>query len=132
MKIKKRSLEQIDFRPAPNRKIGEVFSEETWGALGVTFRIVDMEPVAEQAPRRPHMHADFEEVIYFMHGRGRIWAAGEWLDVSAGDTVLIPPGVLHATFNVSDESLRLMCFFPVPAGVNARTRGEQYVTFEPG
>lgn len=128
MKVKKRSLEEIQFISAPNRTIGEVYSGQTFGALGVTFRIVEMVPAAEQTPRRPHMHEDFEEVIHCLAGRGRVWSEGEWMDLNPGDTILVPPGVMHATFNASDVPVRLLCFFPRPEGVDARVRADFTLT----
>ena len=114
MKITKRRLDDITFRQAPNRDVGEVFSAKSFGAPNVTFRIVDLAPLSMQKPRHPHRHEGFEEVIHFLQGSGRIWAEGEWYDVGAGDTILIPPGVVHATFNVEDRPMRLLCFFPRP------------------
>jgi mannose-6-phosphate isomerase-like protein (cupin superfamily) len=114
MKITKRGLEDLSFRPAPNRTIGEVFSAQTSGAQGVTFRIVDLAPLSEQKPRHPHWHDGFEEVIHVLGGRGRMWVEGEWYEAAAGDTILIPAGVVHATFNLENQPLRLLCFFPRP------------------
>lgn len=128
MSIKRRRLRDIQFVDAPNRTIGELFSGVTYDAQGITCRIVDLAPASQQEPRRPHKHLDFEETIHFLAGRGRMWADGRWFDVEAGDTVLVPPGVMHATFNASEEPLRLICFFPVPAGVDARVRGDEFLT----
>lgn len=134
MKLKKSSVDDVGAWPAPNRHIRELFSGRTLGAQGVTFRVVDMLPASRQEPRRPHSHPDFEEVIFILSGQGRIWAEGEWLEVRAGDAVLVPPGVVHATFNTTEETLRLASFFPVAEGVDQRTRAAQYVTLdlEPG
>ena len=129
MKIKKRSLTDINFKPLPNRVFGEVFSAQTFGAQEVTFRIVDLAPLSEQQPRRPHWHENFEEVIYYLQGRGRMWVEGEWCDVAAGDTVLVPPGVVHATFNVTEEPLRLLCFFP-RAVIEPFSFADEYLTLE--
>jgi mannose-6-phosphate isomerase-like protein (cupin superfamily) len=128
VKIKHRRASEIAFVPAPNRLIGEVYSGQTLGALGVTFRIVELAPAPEQGPRRPHRHLDFEEVMHFLSGQGRIWAEGEWQEVGEGDSVLVPPGVLHATFNTGAEPLRMLCFFPVPDGVDDRQRADFTVT----
>ncbi len=33
--------------------------------------------------------------------------------ISVGDTILVPAGERHATYNTGTDVLRLMCFFPV-------------------
>lgn len=114
MKIRKKRLEELTFRPAPNRSVGEVFSTHSCDAQGVTFRVVDLAPRSAQKPRHPHWHDGFEEVIHVQGGRGRMWVEGEWHEVVEGDTILIPPKTLHATFNLEEQPLRLLCFFPRP------------------
>lgn len=131
MSIQKRRLADIRFRQAPNRLIGELFSGQELGAAEVTVRLVDMAPASEQQPRRPHWHEGFEEVIHFLQGNGRIWADGQWIDVQAGDTLLIPADLPHATFNLGDEPLRLLCFFPRSA-IEPAAFSDQTVMLERG
>lgn len=129
MTIKKRSLNELEFKSLPNRVFGEVFSATMFNAAGVTFRVVDLVPISQQQPRRPHWHEGFEEVIYVLQGRGRMWAEGEWHEVEAGDAILVPARVVHATFNLTDEPLRLLCFFPRPEIEPFSFAGE-YLTLE--
>jgi quercetin dioxygenase-like cupin family protein len=129
MKIKRQRIDDIVFHSAPNRIVGEVFSRQIFGAKEVTFRFVELAPASEQEPRRPHWHEGFEEVIHFLQGRGRIWADGEWHDVTSGDTILIPPGVHHATFNLGEEPMRLLCFFPRPE-IDPVSFADEFVTLE--
>ena len=117
-KIKKQVFEEIKAKSATNRIFREVFSAKTKEAKGVTVRIVDIHPASRQIPRQPHRHDDFEEVIHILKGSGKFWADGEWTNINTGDTLLVPTGVPHATFNLTDKMLRLMCFFPVAAGVD--------------
>jgi len=117
-KIKKQVFKEIKAKSATNRIIREVFSAKTKEAKGVTVRIVDIHPASRQIPRQPHRHDDFEEVIHILKGSGKFWADGEWTNINTGDTLLVPTGVPHATFNLTDKMLRLMCFFPVAAGVD--------------
>jgi mannose-6-phosphate isomerase-like protein (cupin superfamily) len=122
MTIQKRNFADIPPRAAPNRLIRELFSGKSLGAQAITFRVIDMLPAAQQEPRRPHSHPDFEEVIFILSGRGQLWVEGEWHALRPGDAVLVPAGVVHATFNTTDEPLRLASFFPVPAGVDETRR----------
>ncbi len=58
----------------------------------------------------PHRHPRSAEVVYVAAGRGTAWEDGVRTPVSAGDFVVIPPGVPHAT--AASEELVLVCFFP--------------------
>lgn len=107
---------------APNRVIREIFSGRTENADGVTLRLVELAPRSEQGARTPHWHDGFEEVIYVLSGSGTMWDEGAWRPIRAGDTVLVPAGTRHATFNNTEAPLRILCFFPVPDGVDARIR----------
>ena len=46
------------------------------------------------------------------------WVDGEWTNIDAEDTLLIPVGVPLDTFNLTEKILRSMCFFPAAAGVD--------------
>jgi len=106
--IKKHNLRDVEFQPAPNRKIAE----------------------SEQVQRHPHAHQDFEEAIFILGGCGKIWVEGESMDVEEGDALLIPAGVVHMILNATEEPLRLACFLPVREGVANRTRSEDIVNPE--
>ena len=93
-----------------------MFSAETKGANDITVRIVDIQSSSSQIPRQPHRHDDFEEVIQDLKGRGKFWADGEWTNIDAGDTLLIPAGVPLETFNITEKIFSSMCFFPAAAG----------------
>jgi oxalate decarboxylase/phosphoglucose isomerase-like protein (cupin superfamily) len=113
--------------PADARKLGlpgrtslEILSAAQ-GSKGVTLRMVEI-PVRKpgDAPRGRHEHADFEECIYVLKGRGTTFAGDAELAVQAGDTIHIPPREAHVTHNTGDEPLVLLCFFPT-ADVSAGT-----------
>lgn len=95
----------LDFGDLPGRRAADPFAG---AATGVTVRIVRVEP----GPRAPHVHPDSLEVTHVVEGSGRHFQHGEPAPVAAGDTVLVPAGVPHAT--VADEPLLLVCFFPHP------------------
>ena len=97
----------------PGRTSHEIVSAAQ-GATGVTLRRVEI-PVATSAhaARAKHRHADFEECIHVLSGRGMTSCEGNDIAVGPGDTILVPPGELHATRNIGEEPLVLLCFFPV-------------------
>ena len=123
--IKKQNLRDVEIKLAPNRRIAELISGDVLGSQAVTFRIVDMVPRSQQEQRHPHSHQDFEEAIFVLNGRGKVWVEGETVDVEEGDAILVPAGVVHMILNATEEALRLACFFPVHEGVGSRTRAEE-------
>lgn len=96
----------------PGRKSLEIVSKEI-GSAEVTLRLVEI-PVAtaDEAPRNPHRHTDFEECMYVLSGQGATRTAEGETDVVAGDTILVPAGELHLTRNTGSTPLRMLCFFP--------------------
>ena len=83
------------------------------GAENICVRLVEIAPETETTVQRnKHYHPDVEECIYVLEGRGRTFAdSGEYV-MSAGDTLILPPNERHVTRNISDETLKLICFFP--------------------
>ena len=56
-----------------------------------------------------HYHAVTEEIYLFTSGSGRVRLGEEESEVSAGDTVVIPPGTRHKLWNTGSEPLKLLC-----------------------
>lgn len=96
----------------PGRKSLEIVSAAV-GATEVTLRLVEIPvPAPGEAPRNPHRHVDFEECMYVLSGEGLTCTPNGDSPVSAGDTILVPPGELHVTRNTGSTPLRMLCFFP--------------------
>src|SRR4029079_13802860 len=47
-----------------------------------------------------HYHADQEELIYVVSGTLEHWIEREKRILGPGDSVFMPPGIVHATFNI--------------------------------
>ena len=56
-----------------------------------------------------HRHQTSEEIYHFLAGRGTMRWDGRTWPVTAGDTVVIPPGTAHGLINDSDDDLVLLC-----------------------
>jgi mannose-6-phosphate isomerase-like protein (cupin superfamily) len=65
--------------------------------------------VAPGADTEEHYHRASEEIYVFTAGSGRMKLGDEETDVTAGDTVVIPPGTPHKLWNTGGEPLRLLC-----------------------
>jgi mannose-6-phosphate isomerase-like protein (cupin superfamily) len=59
-----------------------------------------------------HYHAATEEIYLFTSGSGRMRLGDEDFDVSAGDCVVIPPGVRHKLWADADPLVLLCCCAP--------------------
>lgn len=96
----------------PGRKSLELISGNI-GSEAVTLRLVEI-PVAQadESPRKPHRHTDFEECMYVLSGSGKTLTANGEVQISTGDAILVPPGELHVTRNTGSTPLQMLCFFP--------------------
>jgi mannose-6-phosphate isomerase-like protein (cupin superfamily) len=56
-----------------------------------------------------HYHEVTEEIYLFTSGSGQMKLGDERSEVSAGDTVVIPPGAPHKLWNTGSEPLKLLC-----------------------
>jgi quercetin dioxygenase-like cupin family protein len=55
-----------------------------------------------------HRHPNQEEVIWVLEGEIEQWVEDERRLLRAGDAVVIPAGVVHASYNVSAEPVRII------------------------
>ena len=55
-----------------------------------------------------HYHADQEEFIYVLSGTIEHWIEQEECILGPGDSVFMPPRVVHATFNIGTEDARVV------------------------
>ena len=110
-----------DFLALPGRRSREVIGADC-GADRCTVRIVEILPEGPGDKRRgPHVLDGFEECSHVLAGCGVTRTDTGALPVGPGDTVLIPAGERHATYNTGTEILRLVCFFPI-ADIRPATR----------
>lgn len=55
-----------------------------------------------------HTHPEFEEVIYVLDGEIEQWVDQQSKVLGKGDCAHIPMGMVHGTFNVSDEDATIL------------------------
>ncbi|HLH91889.1 MAG TPA: cupin domain-containing protein [Xanthobacteraceae bacterium] len=97
----------------PGRRSRELVSGKIGSRL--SFRLVEIAPQKPgDKPRGPHLHSGFEECIYVLSGRGMMQSESGALSAGPGDVLLVPAGEKHMTVNIGNETLVLLCFFPVP------------------
>ena len=55
-----------------------------------------------------HLHPGQEEVIYVLEGTIEQWVESESQTLTAGDAVVIPADAVHATYNETGESAKIL------------------------
>ena len=117
MKIEKTSAKDVKVLSLPGRDAWILVSKDSLGAKTVSFIEVHIKPGEYTNP--PHLHTDFEEVIYIKEGIAEIWLEGELEQAKKGEAVLIPIKAKHAVRNIGTSILKLLTVFPFPD----RTKG---------
>jgi mannose-6-phosphate isomerase-like protein (cupin superfamily) len=77
-----------------------------------------------EAVRPAHSHPNSEELIYIIHGNGKVMIENEVGEVSAGSAILFEQGKIHMLKNTGNIEMKVICFF-APA-----TNIDNYKTFE--
>jgi quercetin dioxygenase-like cupin family protein len=52
-----------------------------------------------------HYHPNLEEILYILSGSAEQWVEGEKRQLGPGDSVYLPAGVVHGTYNAGTETL---------------------------
>ncbi len=52
-----------------------------------------------------HHHPEMEEILYILSGTPEQWIEKEKRVMRAGDSIYLPTGIVHGTFNVGSEPL---------------------------
>jgi quercetin dioxygenase-like cupin family protein len=65
-----------------------------------------------------HKHPDQEEVISVVAGEIEQWLETKKTTLKPGDSIFIPPDVVHASFNVSSQPAKLMVVLAPCVGEN--------------
>jgi uncharacterized cupin superfamily protein len=82
-------------------------------ALSAAVGLVEGEVPPGGGFRVPHWHEDLDEVFYVLEGEIEFLLDGEWKRVTAGSTVFVPAGTVHAFRNPSDSPARQLVIGPV-------------------
>ncbi|MEA2366175.1 MAG: hypothetical protein QOI32_1687 [Thermoleophilaceae bacterium] len=105
MRIEK--LERVEpFITKDGSEIRELAGTPTGNSVNQSLAEASVPPGAET---EEHHHGVSEEIYFFTSGSGRLRLGDEETNVSAGDTIVIPPGVRHKLWNSGDEPLKLLC-----------------------
>lgn len=101
--------DDVDPLDLPGRQLSWLVAP---GALEAKHCSACMIRIAPGDKVRPaHSHPNGEEVIYIIHGSGRVLIEGQVSAVKAGSTVLFPRGAVHMLHNTGSDEMKVICFF---------------------
>lgn len=98
-----RTYEAWKINPADSNRFAMVFDPQADGANFIA--VVEIFDVGGKTP--PNVHATGQEFFFVLKGQGRARAGDVITDVSAGDSLLLKPGVEHELENTGAG--RLYC-----------------------
>ena len=95
-----------------NAKRFVLVDRETVGAREITFGYVRWE--ARTSFHKKHVHRDAEEVMYIVSGRAIGGVGDEEFEISKGDTIWVPKGMVHWAYNPFDEPFEMLFVYTRP------------------
>lgn len=104
--VDENSVEALDL---PGRHLRWLVTKETVNAQHCSMCVIQVAPGETVRPAHSHPHG--EEVIYIVHGAGRVMIEGVVEPVKAGSIVLFPQGKIHMLQNNGTEEMKVACFF---------------------
>src|SRR3954447_14802274 len=63
-----------------------------------------------------HYHPHQEEILYVISGTIEQWLERERRTLGPGDSIFIPPGVAHASFNIGADDVSVLAIFGPSVG----------------
>lgn len=97
----------------------EILSASEADGLGIRANSVLWEKIGVGGAVLPHFH-NVAELIHITVGKVRLLCNEEWQYYEAGDTFLVPAGVVHSVANCGEEpSQQISMFLPVEDNVPA-------------
>lgn len=76
---------------------------------GASLTLFEMDVLPGGSMPVPHHHVGFDEVLHGLSGKVRVTVGGQAVDVSAGGSLLIERGEVHAFANPFEETAKVAC-----------------------
>ena len=100
----------------PGRYLRWLVNSERLGAKHLSVCMIQVAPGGTVRPA--HSHPNGEELIYIIHGNGRVMVDGAVESVREGSAVLFPQGSVHMLQNTGGEEMKVICFFAPPSNLS--------------
>ena len=82
--------------------------------MPIKAAIWELKPGAGEGMHRHGDDGELEEFYYFLKGEATMYAEGEKISVTAGDSVLVPHGVDHGFKNIGSNKLKVLVIWGAP------------------
>jgi quercetin dioxygenase-like cupin family protein len=97
-------------------KVVEGWGSLTWLAsaalLGTATQTLGRVVIRKGEHNPRHRHNRSEEVLYLLSGRLRHTVGDQSIDMGPGDTIVIPAGVFHNAYSISDVDADMIVAYP--------------------
>lgn len=125
-------LEMVKNPNHPGLYQKEFLTAKDADAMGILASSVLYEKLTYHGAVTPHYHSVCE-VICLIHGSVMLYANGQWEKHTAGDTFIVPAGMVHSVVNLDKdvESEQISFFLPKAEGEVANSFFETYMVEEP-
>jgi quercetin dioxygenase-like cupin family protein len=104
--VDENSIEALDL---PGRRLRWLMTQENVDAHHCSMCMILVAP--GETVRPAHSHPNGEEIIYIVHGSGKVMIEGVVEPVKQGSAVLFPQGKVHMLRNTGPEEMKVVCFF---------------------
>lgn len=98
-------------------------------ADGASFTLV-VEVFAPGGATPPNTHRHAQEAFFVLRGRGRARAGADWVEIGAGDTLMLPPGTEHVVENTGTGKLYCLTLMVPDEDFAALIRGGTEVALD--
>jgi len=106
--VKEKEVKGLDL---PGRNWKKLIDPETSGCNNMILGVVTFPPGSDPGA---HSHANEEEIIYVISGKGETKVGDKIYPLEPGVTVFTEPGVPHGVKTLGDEPLILISVFSPP------------------
>jgi uncharacterized cupin superfamily protein len=100
----------------PGRHLRWLVNDEKLNAQHLSVCLIRVAPGEKVRPA--HAHPNGEELIYIIHGSGRVMVNGAVEPVKEGTAVLFPQGSVHMLQNTGPGEMKVICFFAPPSDLS--------------
>src|ERR1700679_3080909 len=104
--VDEESIEALDL---PGRHLRWLMTRDNVDARHCSMCMIVVPPGETANP--PHSQPNGEEIIYIVHGSGKVMIEGVVEPVKQGSAVLFPQGKVHMLRNTGTEEMKVVCFF---------------------
>lgn len=106
--VHERELKGLDL---PGRNWKKLIDPETSGCNNMIFGVVSFPPGSDPGT---HVHANEEEIIYVISGKGETRVGDKAYPLEPGVAVFTEPGIAHGVKTLGNEPLVLVSVFSPP------------------